>query len=91
MRIICPDLNYGEANSPGAPMAFQEKLWARPGVLLLHWLLIVPGRSHYVWMPFMVAEENAREKSIVPGCGAERVKQAQLFPPIPFMALRCTH
>lgn len=31
-------------------------------------------------MPFMMAEENASGESIVLEYGAERVKQAQLFP-----------
>ena len=63
MRIICLDLNYEEANSPGAPMAFQRSTEPYQVCCSYADCSFVPGRSHYVRMPFMVAEENAsREK-----------------------------
>ena len=80
MGIICLYLNYGEADSPGAPLAFQRS--TKPYQVCCSYTdcSFVPGRSHYVRMPFMIVEENVSGKSIVHEYGEERVKQAQLFP-----------
>lgn len=78
MRIICEDLNYERANSPGAPMAFQRSTEPYQVCCSYTDCSFVPRRSRCVWMPFMMAEENTRGRSIVHEYGAEIVKTSTI-------------
>lgn len=74
MSLIGLDLNSEEDNSPGALMAFKKSTECCQVRCSYTDCSFVPVSSHYVCMPFMMAEEDATGKSRM-----GRVKQTQLF------------